>query len=267
MHENGAVDNEWEADRYDEDHAFVYEAARDLVELLDPEPSEVIADIGCGTGHLTAAIDDAVVAEDAEGGGAGVAIGVDRSRDMVADARERYPTVDFLRADARSLPFDRSLDAVFSNATLHWVSDQEAALAAIRDALRPGGRLVAELGGVGNVAGITDALEAELAERGYPGEHGWYFPSPGEYATLLEASGFEVRDLRLFDRPTPLDGEDGLANWIEGFGDELLEPLSAGERAAVIEAVEDRCRDDLFVDGQWVADYRRLRVVAVRPDG
>jgi len=262
MVEDGAVANEWQADRYDEDHAFVYESSQDLVELLAPEPGERIADLGCGTGHLTAEIAEAVAAAPHET--SGVAVGFDRSPEMVAEASETYPTVDFFQADARSLPFDGSLDAVFSNAALHWISDQRAAVSSIRDALRPGGRLVAELGGVGNVATITDALEAELTDRGYPGEHGWYFPSPGEYATLLEGAGFEVRDLRLFDRPTPLDGEDGLANWIEGFGDELLEPLSTAERAAVIDAVEDCCRDALWADGEWLADYRRLRVVAVR---
>ncbi|GAB3680068.1 class I SAM-dependent methyltransferase [Salinarchaeum chitinilyticum] len=260
MTEPGAVDNEWEADRYDDDHAFVYEASRDLLELLDPTPGERIADLGCGTGHLTAEIAAAV--DPGETGG--LALGLDRSPEMIAEARSTYPGVDFVQADARSLPFDGSLDAVFSNAALHWITDQTAAIASVHDALRPGGRLVVELGGVGNVATITDALEAELEARGYPGEHGWYFPSPGEYATLLEEQGFEVRDLRLFDRPTPLDGEDGLRNWIEGFGDELLAPLTDAEREAVIAAVEDRCRDALYADGEWVADYRRLRVVAVR---
>jgi len=267
MAEDGAVDNEWDADRYDDDHAFVYEASQDLIDLLDPEQGERIADLGCGTGHLTATIAEAVNAADRAGDSDGMAVGFDRSREMIAEARSTYPAVDFLRADARSLPFENSLDAVFSNAVLHWISDQEAAIWSIHDALRPGGRLVAELGGVGNVATITDALEAELAARGYPAEHGWYFPSPGEYASLLESRGFEVRDLRLFDRPTPLDGEDGLANWIRGFGDDLLAPLSADARTAVVRAVEDRCRDALWTDGEWVADYRRLRVVAVRQDG
>jgi len=266
MAEEGAVENEWQADRYDEEHAFVYESSTDLLDLLDPEPGEVIADLGCGTGHLTAEI-AAAVSTDA----GGRVIGVDRSREMVAEARSTYPDVAFVRADARSLPFEGSLDAVFSNAALHWISDQAAAVASIHDALGPGGRLVAELGGAGNVATITDALEAALDARGFDGAHDWYFPTPGEYATLLEDAGFEVRDLRLFDRPTPLpDGEAGLRNWIEGFGDELLAPLSASQREAVIEGVEQRCREDLFVPaegegaGEWVADYRRLRVVAVR---
>lgn len=260
MPEDGAVENEWQADRYDDEHAFVYESSTDLLDLLDPEPGKVIADLGCGTGHLTAEIAEAVSAD----GAAGQAVGFDRSREMVAEARTTYPDVDFFRADARAVPFHDTLDVVFSNAALHWISDQEAAVASIHESLRPGGRLVAELGGVGNVATITDALEAELDARGYDREHSWYFPSPGEYAPLLEAKGFEVRDLRLFDRPTPLDGEEGLANWIEGFGDELLAPLSAEERAAVVEAVEDRCRDALYAEGEWIADYRRLRVVAVR---
>ena len=158
-------------------------------------------------------------------------------------------------------------DAVFSNAALHWIpdEDQDALIESVRDALRPGGRFVAECGGHGNVAAVVDATRAELEARGHDTEHPWYFPTVGEYASRLEAHGFEVRYATLFDRPTELDdGEDGLAAWLSMFGDGLLAPLAPDEREDVVAAVEDRLRDDLFRDGSWYADYRRLRFVAVR---
>jgi hypothetical protein len=127
---------------------------------------------------------------------------------------------------------------------------------------------VAELGGAGNVATITDAVAAELRERGYEPAHPWHFPRPGTYAARLGRAGFEVRSLWLFDRPTELPGADGLRAWFDQFGDGLLAPAGS-ERDAVVAAVEKRLRPERFDprrggEGAWVADYRRLRFVAVR---
>ncbi|QCC48157.1 class I SAM-dependent methyltransferase [Halobellus limi] len=266
----GDRDADWDSEAYDGSHAFVYEYGADVLDLLDPQPGERILDLGCGTGHLTERIADA---------GADV-VGIDQSAEMVETARETYPELDFHRADARYFDVhdfdvddfdagdsDRSgpFDAVFSNAVLHWIDDQDAVLDSVTDALRPGGRFVAELGGSGNVAAIVDAVRAELDARGYePPSAPWYFPTVGEHATTLEAHGFEVRYARLFDRPTELDdGEDGMANWLGMFGDRLLGAVPADERPDVVAAVEDRLREDLYDDGVWTADYRRLRFVAV----
>jgi SAM-dependent methyltransferase len=267
---------QWDAVAYDDRHSFVADYGRDLLDLLDPGPGDRVLDLGCGTGRLTAAIADR---------GADV-VGVDASAEMIGRAREAHPDLAaegrFVVADAREyvpgLPGEQpdvprgQFDAVFSNAMLHWVpeADQDAVLATVRDALRPGGRLVAELGGRGNVASIVDAVGAAVAALGSEPATPWYFPSVGDYASRLEANGLEVRRAALFDRPTDLDGgEAGLREWLDGFGDRLLAPVPADERGAVVAAAEDRLRPALFdgAAGSWVADYRRLRVVAVREGG
>lgn len=246
--------DDWDATAYDDDHSFVYEYGADLLELLEPTAGERVLDLGCGTGQLTAAVSDA----------GATAVGLDGSAEMIATARETHPDCSFVRADATTFDVDEPFDAVLSNAALHWIDDQDAVLETVRNALRPGGRFVAELGGTGNVRAIVDALEAELADRGYDVSHPWYFPSIGEYAPRLETHGFEVRSAELFDRPTELEnGADGLANWIEMFGGEFFEGVPDAERDATVEGVEDRLRPELFRDGSWVADYRRLRFVAV----
>lgn len=256
-HERPGADQAWDADAYDDDHAFVYEYGEALLDLLAPQEDERVLDLGCGTGHL---------ADRIAGSGASV-VGVDSSREMLAEARATHPALPFVRADARRLPFEGSFDAVLSNAVLHWVDerDQDDALSSVRDALRPGGRFVAELGGSGNVARIVAAVAAELDDRGYAVGDPWHFPSVGEYASRLERRGFEVRFARLFDRPTELDdGEAGLENWLRMFGEGLLGSVPESERDEVRAAVADRLRGELFEDGTWTADYRRLRFVAVR---
>lgn len=255
--ERGDSDEEWDSNAYDGSHSFVYEYGADVVELLDPKPGERILDVGCGTGHLTDRIADT---------GAEV-VGIDQSAEMIETARKAYPDREFRRADARDFDVDEQFEAVFSNAALHWIDEQDAVCEAVADALVPGGRYVAELGGSGNVERIVDAVAAEVSARGYePATEPWYFPTVGQHATTLEAHGFEVRYARLFDRPTELeDGDDGMAAWIGMFGDRLLADVPEPERPSVVDAVEDRLRADLYDadGGVWTADYRRLRFVAV----
>src|SRR5580692_2738913 len=145
----------WDANRYDAHYSFVWERGRGLLELLAPEAGERILDLGCGTGHLAAQIADI---------GARV-VGIDSSAEMIAEARRKYPQVQFDVADARSFRFAEPFDAVFSNAVLHWVRNAEGAVQSIAQALHPGGRFVAEFGGQGNIASVQAALRAVLGPR------------------------------------------------------------------------------------------------------
>jgi trans-aconitate methyltransferase len=245
----------WDAVMYNERHAYVWRHGASLVELLSPRPGERILDLGCGTGHLTAAI--------AEVGAA--VVGLDQSPEMLSQARSAYPRLEFVEGDARSFSFAEPFDAVFSNAVLHWVQEPEAVVRRVRDALKPSGRFVAEFGGRGNVRAIEDALRVAAGQVGVPlGGSLWYFPSVGEYATLLEGVGLEVRLAVLFDRPTPLEGDSGLRDWVHMFGGPLLRAVPAERREEFLRAVEEAARPALFRNGTWTADYRRLRVVAVR---
>ncbi|WP_276261318.1 class I SAM-dependent methyltransferase [Haloglomus litoreum] len=248
--------SDWDAGRYDSDQSFVAAYGTPLVDLLDPAPGERVLDLGCGTGDLTATLAERV-------GAGGRAVGVDRSASMVARARARHDDPRFVRGDLRSLPVTGA-DGALSNAALHWVpaSDQDRTLAAVARALRPGGRFVAELGGTGNVAGVVRAANLARREHGHDPVDPWYFPSVGEYTPRLERAGFEVHRASLFDRPTELDGADGLSSWLAQFGDPLFGDLP--DRETVAAATADRLRDERFDGEAWTLDYRRLRLVAVR---
>ncbi|MEO0539690.1 MAG: methyltransferase domain-containing protein, partial [Cyanobacteria bacterium P01_A01_bin.105] len=191
----------WDTDRYQTQHDFVWQYGEGLLPLLAAQPGEYILDLGCGTGQLTQQIADQ---------GARV-IGLDADPAMVTEAQNNYPDLTFRQADARDFTVAEPCDAVFSNATLHWVTEPAAAVQAIYRALKPGGRLVAEFGGQGNVQTIIAAVEAVLGRSGLSP---WYFPSLAEYVGLLAEQGFEVTFAQLYERPTPLKGEDGLANWV-----------------------------------------------------
>ena len=250
------MSNTWDPTTYDAAHAYVFTLAADLIDVLAPAPGERVLDVGCGTGHLTSRIANA---------GATV-VGVDASPDMVARAKANYPALDVRVADVTALEVDAPFDAVFSNATLHWVREADAAARGIFRALRPGGRFVAEFGGVGNVSAVSRAIAAGLAAVGAPAFEyldPWFFPTIGRYAAVLERAGFEVTLARLFDRPTPVEG--GLRSWIEMFGSAFLSAVPADRREAFFAAADAAAPPSLFRDGQCHADYRRLRVNARRP--
>jgi hypothetical protein len=118
---------------------------------------------------------------------------------------------------------------------------------------------------------MQNAFDHALIELGAAKEgevRPWYYPSVSEYSTLAERNGFEVRLITLFDRPTGLaDGESGMRNWILMFGAEYLAKAGEGKREDFLVGVEEILRPKLFRDGQWWADYRRLRFVAYKLDG
>jgi trans-aconitate methyltransferase len=241
----------WNATLYEDQHAFIWKYGASLIDLLAPQPGESILDLGCGTGQLTEQIAKT---------GAAVR-GIDADAAMIAKAQQNYPDLQFAQADARNFQVDLPVDAVFSNAVLHWVKEPDAAIQCIHQALKPGGRFVAEFGGKGNVQAIEQALR-----HGHPAYISpWYFPSVAEYATRLEQQGFEVVLATLRDRPTPLEGaEAGLANWLRMFANNLLDQLSLAQQNQVIASVEQHLKPSLYAEGAWTADYRRLCIIATK---
>jgi SAM-dependent methyltransferase len=251
----------WNPELYQSSHSFVWKFGRDLLALLAPQPRERILDVGCGTGQLTAEI--ARSAANVQG--------IDKSASMVEQARANFPELRFDQADAAALPFpDEEFDAVFSNATLHWVRQAGAAAAEISRVLKPGGRFIAEFGGRGNTRALLAAVYETLESLGVRGPEQfspWYYPGIGEYATLLERHGLELTFAVLFDRPTPLEGGDALRNWLAMFGGSFMAALGPERREEFFRRVEERATLRLRPGGVWTVDYRRLRIRAVRPAG
>ena len=243
----------WNSTAYAAHGRFVANLAKGVVELLAPQPEEKILDLGCGDGALT----EELVATGA------IVTGVDASAAMLEAARARGLNID--HHDATALPYENQFDAVFSNAALHWIRNAPAVLAGVHRALRPGGRFVAEMGGHGNIAAIRVALQAVMSGYGLDAEEtaASLFASPAYYGRLLEAAGFRVDSIELIPRPTPLPS--GMETWLNTFRNGVLDRLAPAERAEALARTVDLLRPILCdSDGNWIADYVRLRFRASR---
>jgi trans-aconitate methyltransferase len=243
----------WDAAQYASNGRFVADMAGEVFAMLAPQPGEHILDLGCGDGALTERIAAA----------GAIVTGCDADPSMLAATAERGITT--VHADMRALPFEGEFDAVFSNAALHWVTDQGAVIQGIHRALTPGGRFVAEMGGIGNIAAIRTALQATLLRYGIDAEHeaASFYPSPNAYRALLEANGFRVDRMELQPRPTPLKMD--MEQWLRIFRKGALGRLNEKDRedavADTAKLLETILRDS---DGNWTGDYVRLRFAAVK---
>jgi ubiquinone/menaquinone biosynthesis C-methylase UbiE len=248
----------WNPNLYDDKHDFVFKFGEEIVNLLNPQQDETILDLGCGTGDLTKKIFDS----------AKQVVGLDNSNEMIQTAKEKYSDITFLCSDAKDFQLDFVFDAVFSNAVLHWIPEADKVIKNINKHLRIGGRFVAEFGGKDCVnriiSALTDILDNEKIT--YPKiDDMLFYPSIGQYSSLLDKFGFEVNFAVLFDRPTELKGGiDGLSNFIEMFLNWLFVNVSASDKQRIINLANDRLKPNMFNGTAWIADYRRIRIVAYK---
>ncbi|MGB6689671.1 MAG: methyltransferase domain-containing protein [Terracidiphilus sp.] len=243
----------WDPEAYGRDGAFVHGLAGGVLEWLAAQAGERILDLGCGDGQLTQRIS-----------ATGVSVaGVDNSPEMVAAARGRG--VEAGMGNAEDLLFaNENFDAVFSNAALHWVRDQDAMMNQVRRVLKPGGRFVAEMGGHGNIAAIRVAFTAVLERHGFGDREDGvnYYPTPEEYTRRLERHGFSVERMALIPRPTRLE-VGGMSGWLRTFRRGVLETLPEDAREAVVEETSALLAPVLRDEaGNWTGDYVRLRFIA-----
>lgn len=247
----------WDNKLYNKQHHFVSEYGADVLQWLDPKNGEHILDVGCGTGQLVAKI--------AEKGA--LVLGTDASESMIATAKENYPLLKFEVVDGTQLPYSEDFDAIFSNATFHWIDNQEELTKRLFNSLKQGGRLVAEFGGKGNVKSITDAVASAAKNLGLGSKlltDFWFFPSISTYTTLLEKNGFEVDQAWLFDRRTPLKGDRGMHDWITQFAPHAFKNMHNEEIEAIKDLAVEILKPNHYKNGKWLADYKRLRIKAFK---
>ncbi|HEX6886670.1 MAG TPA: methyltransferase domain-containing protein [Candidatus Nanopelagicales bacterium] len=253
--------NPWDARRYDDTFGFVAQHGDALLDLLDVQPGERVLDLGCGTGRHAGALAAA----------GALVVGLDADPAMLARARAEHPDIAFVAADAAEFGLAElgavtPFDACLSNAALHWMTPHDAVLRNVRAVLREGGRFVAELGGAQNIATLDAALRDGLHDLGLddaPVVRN-HFPTVGEEASALEAVGFRVEQAAWWRRPTPLPEGTSAADWTRQFRATTWAAVPAERHQALHEAIDGHAAAlGLLEPEGWVADYCRLRFVAV----
>ncbi|HVL30722.1 MAG TPA: methyltransferase domain-containing protein [Solirubrobacteraceae bacterium] len=251
---------EWDADAYHRVSDPQVAMARPVIDRLALRGDESVLDAGCGSGRVTRMLLERLPR--------GRVIAVDASEEMIARAREELAAqrADVRLADLTQLRLrdDERVDAVFSNATFHWVLDHDALFAALAAALRPGGRLSAQCGGEGNVEAIRAAAmraadDAGLAERFAGWARPWNFAGPEATERRLVAAGFE--DVRCWLQPWPVQPDEPRAYLETVCLGPHLERLAPAEREPYLDAVMARLGEAPTLD------YVRLNIVARRAAG
>ena len=247
----------WNASLYNDKHGFVAKYGEDVIEWLQPKQDEHILDIGCGTGTLTNKLSES----------GAIITGIDASEEMIALAKESFSNINFLVKDATDFAFDEPFDAAFSNATLHWILEQQKALQCVYDSLKKGGRFVFEMGGKHNIQSIHNAINKAMTNAGYENKISAninYFPSVAAQCLLLEKVGFTVSNMAYFKRPTELKGEDGMKNWILQFCALFFINISSDAAENIIDETVKIVKPTNYINGVWYGDYVRLRVKAIK---
>jgi trans-aconitate 2-methyltransferase len=246
---------EWDAETYDAVSDPQFEWGIEVLERLQLNGDETVLDAGCGSGRVSAELANRLPR--------GRLIAVDGSEAMIAKARERLgDDVTYLVADLAELQVEEPVDLVFSTATFHWIVDHDRLFRRLHATLRPGGRLVAQCGGQGNVAEYAQAI-ARVAAQPRFGRHFegmaamWNFAAPEETERRLLDAGFE--EVSCWLQPKPVRPAQPL---------EFITTVTLGPHLAQLpehlhrpfaEAVLAEAGDPLALD------YVRLNIEAHRP--
>jgi trans-aconitate 2-methyltransferase len=241
---------EWDAETYDEVSDPQFSWGMEVLERLDLDGGETVIDAGCGSGRVTVELVERLPR--------GRVLAVDASEAMIAKARERLgERADHMVADLSELRVSNQVDLVFSTATFHWIPDHDRLFERLHAALRPGGRLVAQCGGEGNVAEHTEAIRAVAARPEFAPhladlEGMWNFAGPEETEARLRAVGFG--EARCWLEPKPVTPADPLRFTMTATMGPHLDQLPEELRLPFAEAVLERSSQPLILN------YVRLNI-------
>jgi trans-aconitate methyltransferase len=252
----------WDPNDYSQNASQQQKWARELMGKLALKGHEQVLDIGCGDGRITAEL-AAQVPE-------GSVIGVDASPQMIDFAARHHPpseirNLTFLVADARKLDFFEQFDVVFSNAALHWVYDHKPILAGIFAALKPGGRMLVQMGGKGcadDVLAVIGEMQQEPRWSRYFQDFTFRygFHGPVEYRQWLIDAGLEPVRIDHIEKDMVHPGREGFAGWIRTTWTPFLEAVDAAERAVFLDELVDRYIAQHPIDAEGFVHVRMYRL-------
>jgi trans-aconitate 2-methyltransferase len=247
---------DWDATTYDRVSTPQVTWALKVLDRLPLEGNQTVLDAGCGSGRVTQLLEERLPD--------GKVIAVDASPSMVEKARGALrPNAELFVSDLTDLELDQAADAVFSNAVFHWIPDHDTLFKRLFASLKPGGRLVVQCGGAGNIHNFHELL-FEVAEEEPFAEHiggwagPWNFATPAESGARLAAAGFVDAECWLEDAPVQPDEPAEFVQTV-CLGHHL-ERLPAELRPQLVERMMERVPKPLTLD------YVRLNIDARRPE-
>jgi trans-aconitate 2-methyltransferase len=250
----GGAPRDWDGATYDRIAAPMTRWGAGVLERLELAGDETVLDAGCGSGRVTEMLLDRL--------GAGRVIALDAAPSMLAEARRRLAPagdrVEFVEGDLLELSpavlGGRTVDAVLSTATFHWVLDHDRLFANLASVMRPGAALEAQCGAAGNIEGLLAAVRATGAERAGT----WVYATPEETRARLGRAGFDHVEVWTHPEPTRLERGEELETYL---GTVCLRAHVAGldgpDRARLLRRVADAMPEP-------VIDYVRLNISARR---
>lgn len=245
----------WDSSLYDNSQHYVSEYGNELLNFIPEDEEQTILDLGCGTGDLTNAINYRFKTQSIKG--------IDSSLEMIEKARSKYGNMEFEVCDAMQMPYKNEYDVIISNAVLHWIKLQNMLHRYIYQALKENGLFICEFGGSKNIYKIKNAFRLALKKYDDTYENPFYFPSVKDHTKVVLTAGFTIENIYDFDRPTPLpNGEYGLRQWVCQFFSDKLRNYRVQDQEKILQHMEKILREELFDGYNWIADYRRIRVIA-----
>jgi trans-aconitate 2-methyltransferase len=259
-----AAARDWDARTYDRISDPHQDWAEQVLDRLSLRGDETVMDAGCGSGRVTVRLLQRLPR--------GRVFGVDASPAMLAVAREQLTVygdrVTLLQADLSGVRLPEPIDAVFSNATFHWIPDHQALFNNLASLLRPGGRLVAQCGGAGNIDAMRRFADRVLAQEQFCSRRTglprpWQFAGPQETRTRLEAAGFTEIETWLMPEPAVLPDREAFVTFLETV---ILGPyLSVLPEHLHPQFVDAVAEEDDRAGALRTVDYVRLNLSASRP--
>ncbi|MGV8056645.1 MAG: methyltransferase domain-containing protein [Smithellaceae bacterium] len=208
--------NNWNAYDYAKNSSAQLKWAEELIATLSLKGCEAILDIGCGDGKISARLANVVKN--------GYVLGIDSSESMIQCASEQFsptvnPNLSFLHMDATEIYLNEKFDIAFSNATLHWIKDQNAVLKGVRSCLKQGGKILFQMGGCGNAADVFDIIKEIILipqwQQYFEGfEPPYYFYGPKDYEAWLPQYGFHPLRIELIPKDMQHEGTKDLMGWL-----------------------------------------------------
>jgi trans-aconitate 2-methyltransferase len=259
----------WDAKDYAKNSQNQYQWAKELIPKLKLKGNEVLLDVGCGDGKITAELAKCIPN--------GLAVGIDSSAQMIKLSQKTfpnrdYPNLSFQVMDTRKLIFQDEFDVIFSNAALHWILDQKAVLQGVQRSLKTGGRLLFQMAGKGNAQALLGILDDLLDEDPWKEFfEGFLFPygffSAEEYVALLVEAGLKPLRAELFSRDMKHTGEEGLTGWIRTTWLPYTERLPNEKRAKFVKEIVKRYKINHPIDADGIVHLgmMRLEVEANKP--